>query len=109
MIKYSIAKNYTETPGPRYQNEGEYSGEHFRKTVLLNLVQEAQSKSERIELNLDGGYGYPTSFLEEAFGGLIRELKDKSLLNLFDFISDEEPALINEIKDYMRAASEALK
>ncbi len=109
MIKYSIAKSYTDTPGPRYQNEGEFSGEHFRKTVLLNLVKEAKEKAEQIELNLDGGYGYPTSFLEEAFGGLIRELKDESLLSMFVFISDEEPALIDEIKTYMSAASEALK
>ena len=109
MIKYSIAISYTDTPGPRYENEGEFSGEHFRKTVLLSLVKEALKKSEKIELNLDGGYGYPTSFLEEAFGGLIRELKDTNLLNMFIFISDEEPALIDEIKTYMTAASEALK
>ena len=109
MIKYSISKSYTETPGPRYESEGEFSGENFRKTVLINLVKEAKEKSEKIELNLDGGYGYPTSFLEEAFGGLIRQLQDKSLTTMFVFISEEEPALIDEIKSYMIAASEVLK
>ena len=30
----SIANDYTKTPGGRHVNEGKYSGEDFRETVL---------------------------------------------------------------------------
>lgn len=104
MIKFSIAKNYTETPGPRYTNEGKFSGEDFREKHLRKLLHEAKEKKERILIDFDGGYGYPTSFLEEAFGGLVRATKDKSILSFFTFKSDEEPALIAEVEGYIHSA-----
>ncbi len=109
MIHYSIAKQYTEIPGPRFKTEGVFSGEDFRETVLMNLVKKAKNENDKIELDLDGGYGYPTSFLEEAFGGLIRALKDKSVRDLFIFKSDEEPAIIEEINQYFSTEVNKLK
>ena len=102
MIEYVIAKEYTEIPGPRLRIEGNYSGEDFRENILIPLVKQTKTENEKILIDLDGGYGYPTSFLEEAFGGLVRVLKDKQVIEIFEFKSDEEPALINEIKEYMR-------
>ena len=109
MIQYVIAKNYTDTPGPRYESEGPFSGENFRNTVLLELLKMAQEQNTTILIDFDGGYGYPTSFLEEAFGGTVRATKNKNILSLITFKSDEEPSLINEVKSYMKAAIEALK
>ena len=109
MITYIIAKQYTEIPGPRFKKEGEFSGEDFRETVLKALVCQAKQENTMILIDLDGGYGYPTSFLEEAFGGLVRELKDKELYKIFEFKSDEEPMLIGEIKRYLQEATEKLK
>ena len=51
--------------------------------------------------------GYGSSFLEEAFGGLVR-LKQwplSVLLNKIEFVSDEEPDLVDEIRGYMRDAA----
>jgi len=109
MIDYIIATQYTETPGPRYVKEGTYSGEDFRDSVLKNLLNQAKNENKRIMIDFDGGYGYPTSFLEEAFGGLVRDTKDKKIANLFEFKSDEEPALIDEVKLYISEAIKALK
>lgn len=109
MINYCIAKSYTDTPGPRHIIEGEFSGEHFRENVLLSLLEQAKDKREKVRIDLDGGYGYPTSFLEEAFGGLVRVTKEKQLLNWFEFKSDEEPALIEEINLYIKKATGAIK
>lgn len=109
MIKYSIAKQYTETPGPRFIKEGNFSGEHFRDTILQGLVKQAKHEKKNIQIDFDGGYGYPTSFLEEAFGGLIRALKDKTVISMFKFKSDEEPTLIDEINEYMKKAAEGIK
>ena len=108
MIEYNIAKQYTEIPGPRYESEGEFSGENFRNAVLKKLIVMARQENKKILIDLDGGYGYPTSFLEEAFGGIIRDLKDKTLIDLFVFKSDEEPLLVKEIMQYMEDAIKLL-
>ena len=52
---------------------------------------------------MDGGYGYATSFLEEAFGGLVRETNDPDVQNI-EIISEEEEGLIGRIKEYISAA-----
>jgi hypothetical protein len=100
MITINIAKDYTKSPGGRFIQDGEHSGEDFRENHLLPKYNEAKSKKQKLIVNLDGGYGYPTSFLEEAFGGLARELCDKEILNI-KIISDEEPELIERIKKYI--------
>lgn len=64
-----IAKDFSIAPAGRYLTDGNYSGERFRDEVLYPLLQENDS----VVVNLDGTLGYGSSFLEEAFGGLIRE------------------------------------
>ena len=51
----------------------------------------------KIEIDLDGVYGYPTSFLEEAFGGLARKHSVQDVLDAFSFISQEQPGIVDEI------------
>lgn len=67
--KISIAKNFSEAPAGRYLSDGPFSGEKFRNEVLFPALREF----DLVELDLDGTLGYGSSFLEEAFGGLIRE------------------------------------
>ena len=105
MITINIAQDYTKTPGGRFKSEGKYSGEDFRQKILLPKYIEAKSKSESLKVILDGGYGYATSFLEEAFGGLARDRKEREILNII-IISDEEPALIQKIRKYIEDALE---
>ena len=64
-----IAKDYSETPAGRYKTDGNFSGERFREEFLYPALKE----NELVEVNLDEALGYGSSFLEEAFGGLIRE------------------------------------
>lgn len=109
MINYSIAKQYTRGPGPRYISEGPFSGEDFRESVLLSLIEQAQKQNTKLLIDLDGGYGYSTSFLEEAFGGAVRVLKCNTISTLLEFKSDEEPSLLEEIKEYIRAAEAKIK
>ena len=47
--------------------DGPYSGEEFREKYLLPAMH-----LDGVEVILDGAAGYPSSFLEEAFGGLRR-------------------------------------
>lgn len=100
-IIINIAGEYTKTPGGRFKKEGKYSGEDFRVSILRPKFEMAEKSGDELIVNLDGGYGYATSFLEEAFGGLARETKNKDVLKI-KIISDEEPALIEKIKAYMQ-------
>lgn len=96
---FSIAKQYTDTPGPRYRRQGDFSGEQFREEHLENLFNSYKMNHEPIEIDLDGTFGYPTSFLEEAFGGLARIHPESEVLNAFIFIAREQPSLVEEIKN----------
>lgn len=97
---FSIAGEYTAYPGPRYISDGEFSGEDFRKKIL----EELYLKFSTIAIELDGTYGYPSSFLEEAFGGLKRLYPKDDVLKKFEFISNENPLLIDEIRSYVKDA-----
>jgi hypothetical protein len=99
MIKISIAEQFSTTPGARFKDDGPFSGEEFRDKFLTPLFSEGAT--EEIEINLDGTAGYGTSFLEEAFGGLARNVGKDKVLRRLKFISDEEPILIDEINEYM--------
>lgn len=67
----SIAAAFSRFPAGRYKTDGPNSGERFRDDVLFPLLE----SGKKVLLQLDGTLGYGSSFLEEAFGGLIRERK----------------------------------
>lgn len=102
----NICRDFSETPGARYKNEGKYSGEEFRESLLIRKYREAREKNEKLIIELDGGYGYPTSFLEEAFGGLARIYTPQEVNAVLDFVSKDEPSLIQEIRGYIFDARE---
>ena len=106
MIKINICKEFTDTPGARYIAEGPFSGEEFREKLLIPRYEKAKSEGEKLQIDLDGSFGYPTSFLEEAFGGLSRIYGAKEVLDIVRFISDDEPAIINDIESYIKQANE---
>ena len=80
----NVAKEFTETPGARYKTQGAFSGEEFRDDILYPKFIESISNNEKLVVNLDGGYGYGSSFLEEAFGGLVRKLKEEKNIHYKD-------------------------
>lgn len=105
-MNINICKDYTDTPGGRYIIQGEFSGEDFRNKILKPKYIEAIDNGEKLKIDLDGGYGYGSSFLEEAFGGLIRELDKnyKQALDVIEIKSDDEPSLIDDISKYINEA-----
>lgn len=64
--------DYVKAPGFRLQSDGPNSGEWFRDTILLPALKKAIADHEKLTVQLDGVAGYGSSFLEEAFGGLVR-------------------------------------
>lgn len=65
----SIAKDFSETPIGRYRSDGKNSGAVFRDDILVPALR----TNSKVTVDLAGTAGYGSSFLEETFGGLIRE------------------------------------
>lgn len=97
-----ISKEYSETLGARHIEEGNWSGEDFRDNFLIPRFEAARKKGEKVRIDLDGGYGNPVSFLEEAFGGLARKYGTDTVLKTLDFVCNDEPAQVNEILEYIK-------
>ena len=103
----SIAKDFSTIPGARFPEEGDFSGQDFRNNVLCPALKKAVSNNEVLTVVLDGTAGLGTSFLEESFGGLIRN--DKFSLDTIQkfivFVSEEEPDYITENNQYIKEAN----
>jgi hypothetical protein len=102
-MKTIYVKDFTEFPGPRYIRLGPNSGEEYRTNYLIPALKESD---EEICVNLDGTMGYGSSFLEEAFGGLVREnIPESTVLKLVgNIVSKEDPSLIDEVSTYVNDA-----
>lgn len=96
-VVFSIAKDFSPNPGPRYKRQGANSGEALRRR-LLEVLEKTDGE---VIIDLDGTKGIGSSFLDEAFGGLVRwnrKAKD-DLLRRFKFQSRVDPSYIDEIVD----------
>ncbi len=65
----SIANDFSPSPAGRYIEDGPFPGAVFRDNLLIPAIQQY----DKVVINLDGTSGYGSSFLEEAFGGLVRK------------------------------------
>lgn len=101
MIIIKVSEQFSEFPAGRYLSDGEFSGERFREQYLLPSIQK-----DNVCVDFDGAMGYGSSFLEEAFGGLVRvnKLSKSNVLNILTFKSIEEPSLITEVQGYIKEA-----
>lgn len=89
-ITISIAKNFSAYPAGRYPADGEYNGTAFRKAVLVPVLTD----DAKVEVTFDDVAGFGSSFLDEAFGGLIRdEGMTKEFLDSHLLLTTTEPEL----------------
>ena len=93
-----IASDFSKFPGGRYRSDGSYSGEAFREDILLPAI----SSNEVVQIILDDVKGYGSSFLEEAFGGLVRkvDLTQEDLLKKLKISLTEKKYEINKLEIY---------
>ncbi|MBE8158166.1 MAG: STAS-like domain-containing protein [Betaproteobacteria bacterium] len=70
-MRISIAEEFSDAPCGRYRKNGGASGEEFREVFLAPNLKKA-NPSDPLIIDLNGAAGYTPSFLEEAFGGLVR-------------------------------------
>ena len=104
MRTLKICNDFTDAPGGRLRSDGPKSGQEFRDEYLVPFFEKLVGKEKGL-IDLDGCFGYATSFLEEVFGGISRIYGPEKVINKLEFKSDEEPSLIDEIRDYIENAN----
>lgn len=108
MAKIVIVNDFSAITGGRTRTEGEYSGEEFRDNVLMPRYKESLEKNEILEIDFDGCYGIGTSFLEEAFGGLVRQYGYKDVWNNIKLVSNDDDTIKENVRNYIKAAEEKM-
>lgn len=106
MRSISIAEDFSAYPGGRVPADGPYSGQEFRDNILVPVLKD--DNTEKVCIDFDGTRGYGSSFLEEAFGGLIRMSKfsKAQIYKKFEFKSSRE-SIIEEVTKYIDDAEHA--
>ena len=104
MTVYHIASAWSPTPRGRNERDlvGSKHGEAFRKTVLLDLLQ----GDRVITFDFDGTTYVGPSFIDEAFGGLIRKerLAPQYVRDHVKVASRRDPTIVTE---FNRALTDA--
>jgi hypothetical protein len=98
----NVAQDFYDAPVGRYPADGKYNGERFRNEILVPHL----NNDGDILIDLDGTDGYGSSFLDEAFGGLVRlcGYTSQELHKRLTFKSEEDESFIGEIWDYIDTA-----
>jgi len=105
MKVINIARDFSEVPVGRFYGDGPDSGERFRD----ELLEPALGEHEVVQVDLDGTDGYGSSFLEEAFGGIVRKLQ----LSPEDAarrikLKGSDQSFVDEITQYIKDASKRI-
>ena len=66
--QFNLCREFSDAPGGRYRQQGDFSGQEFREDFLIPLLKQSD-----LIVDLDGALGLPASFLDEAFGELARK------------------------------------
>lgn len=102
-IKINIKNDFSDSPGARYKQDGPHSGEEFFENLLRPKFVEAMEKRIKLEIELDGVWGYPSSFVSGSFGKLSLEFSADAVLSTIVFVSEESETrkdrIIAEIKN----------
>lgn len=108
MYKIKISTDFSTTPGARHKEEGPYPGDEFRDSILIPKYKAAVENKQNLVVDFDGCYGYATSFLEESFGGMVRKLRQRGILDHIELISNEDSSIVELVKQYVKEAEDIL-
>ena len=109
MKEIVVGRDFSDAPAGRYLTDGPFSGQAFRENCLIPALQ----AGDVVSVDLSGTFGYGSSFLEEAFGGLVRSgLFDKEELDAkLKIVARDmrKHCYVERVKDYMEAAWNEMK
>jgi hypothetical protein len=97
-----IGVDFAKYLGARYRADGKSSGQEFRE----DLLEPAFEANDLIVIGLDGIGGYSASFMEEAFGGLVRKYGLDAVNSKIRFDAVERAYLVPIVQQWMRDAAD---
>ena len=68
QVTVDVGRDFSPYPAGRLRSDGRYSGERFRQEYLVPHLKNGYV----VKIEMDSAFGYGPSFIEEAFGGLVR-------------------------------------
>lgn len=104
MSIINVANDFSLMPSGRHRSDGSYTGDHFYEILIKEI--EKVPEDEKIIINFDGVLAAGSSFLEQAFAGLIREKKisKNQFFNKFEIVANEYPEIREKVKRYVSEA-----
>lgn len=93
-----VAKDFTDAPGARYRTDGKKSAEEFLETLLKPRFLAAKEKTGALLVDLDGTWGYASSFISGSFGALAKEFGASTVYRHLTLKSDEDALLLEKIR-----------
>jgi len=108
MITIDLARDFSRTPFGRYLSDSPNSAEKFRDDFLLPAF--TKRPVEKVVVDFSGiSMGLGSSFLEEAFGGLVRQgVPAKLIIDNLE-IKSRLPIYTKQITEYVLAAEHEAK
>jgi hypothetical protein len=105
MKVINIAKEFSPYPVGRFYGDGPDSGQRFREEFL----EPPLSAGDSVEVHLSGTEGFGSSFLDEAFGGVVRKFNftDEDVRKRLILVADDDPvdqSYLNETMEYIADA-----
>ncbi len=104
-----IGRDFSDTPGGRYPEDGPWNGQKFRDECLIPALK----ANDKVIVDISGVEGYGSSFLEEVFGGLVRsklftksEIESKLVYKASDSCQE---CYLGRVSTYIREAWEKAK
>ena len=82
-LTINISKDFSKYIGGREKKIAEFSGEDFRERFLEANID----RYDKINIELDGVFGYPLDFLDEVFGVMARKLGREKFWQKFKLVS----------------------
>lgn len=102
IVKIDLAADFSAHPFGRYPIHGPVNGQRFRQDVLLPAL----GRGEMVVVDIDGTTGLSSSFLDEAFAGLVRmgAVTRESFFDRIKIKSARDPSYIEDIAEYVGEA-----
>jgi hypothetical protein len=103
VVTIDLARDFSAEPFGRYMSHGPASGERFRSEFLERHLR----AGDQVVVNIDGVTGLSSSFLDEAFAGLVRRgvVPADRFFDVVKIISERDPSYIEDIKLYVDEAT----
>jgi hypothetical protein len=107
MKVISIAKEFSPYPVGRFYGDGPDSGERFRDEYLEPPLR----AGDIVQVQLSGTEGYGSSFLDEAFGGIVRKLKlsEQDARARLHVVADDDPVDQGYLAEALEYISDACR